>query len=556
MAQVNALSSDLRTTKAKLQYAEASASRKASAAAQLPEMALAPGQAAALMETQQSTAAEPGRQQQEEQAGFAGGNAEAMQTIQLTQGQMDDGMGLGALPTSVRASLDEGRPRVAGRRSSKQLQQQRVRPGERAKKEPQVVKVVEKAPPPPSLVDLENAALEQKEEQMMAVVRQGQEQKRRLDLTILKQKEMIGNLTNELKVVIEEVKASKGAQLVAHRRDMEAIINQNMGLLQRHQEMLRNIPHVLKECGKQNLQRQKAVESVEEQTRVQIRKLDQSHVTELQKLREEYSTFKAQHELARNAAEHKCTVLEKQLAATARLGEACTSHLHQACAGLLSSILTMENKAPPGLQRTGLNLNMLPRVDVIQQTGGAAELGHLIKTANLYVTGRQRPSSAQPTRKPPALKLPDATHVVYNGKSTRDMSREELVLAVKELVPLATAVTKRAGTADSDKPEVEKLRAELQVARVANKSAQAALMAKERIIAGMDQERAPVALSSGSQTERGSTRRPSSARLVRPTAGNQSARRSNSTRAKNACVRSDPAGIIHLIEQTNRGGVR
>lgn len=197
---------------------------------------------------------------------------------------------------------------------------------------------------------------------------------------------------------------------------------------------------------------------------------------------------------------------------------------------------------------------MLPRVDLIQQTGGGAELAQLVKTANLYITGRQRPSSAQPTR-PPALKLPNASHMMYNGKNTRDMSREELVQAVKELVPLASATTKRNESLHNEKPEVEKLRTELQAAWVSNKSAQAALMAKERIIAGMDQEREVVGSSSGkgSQTER-SARRPSSARPARPTTGHQSARRSNSARSKN--LKSDPAQIIHLIEQTNRGGVR
>ena len=230
-----------------------------------------------------------------EKPGFAGGSTQELQHIQLPSGQVDDGLSLGALPGRVRE--DEEYRHRAIRRTSKQMgMSSRTQPG-KAKQAVTVATQPAKASAPQlSLVDLENAALEKKEEQMMALVRQGQEQKRRLDLTIMKQKDTIGNLSNELKVVMEEVKSSKGAQLVAHRHDMEAIINQNMGLLQRHQEMLRNIPHALKECGKQNMDRQRAVDAVEEQTRVQIRKLDGSHVVELSKLKEQYELFKTQNE--------------------------------------------------------------------------------------------------------------------------------------------------------------------------------------------------------------------------------------------------------------------
>jgi hypothetical protein len=195
---------------------------------------------------------------------------------------------------------------------------------------------------------------------------------------------------------------------------------------------------------------------------------------------------------------------------------------------------------------------MLPRVDLIQQTGGGAELSQLVKTANLYITGRQRPSSAQQTRRPPALKLPDASHITHNGKSTRDMSREELILVIKELQPLV-APGKRKDEIGEGKHEVEKLRSDLQSARLANKASQAALMAKERIIAGMDHsERVPVQpgpSNNGSQTER-SARRPSSARPARPTTtAYPSARRSTTQRSsKNASA----ADILQLIEQTNR----
>jgi len=89
------------------------------------------------------------------------------------------------------------------------------------------------------------------------------------------------------------------------------------------------------------------------------------------------------------------------------------------------------------------------------QTGGATELGSLVKITNAYVTGKQQRPSSAPVKRPPAV----GTGVRQPPHDPNDMTKQELVKAVTEL----RVSNKKKQDSTTGSSELEKVRVRVRV---------------------------------------------------------------------------------------------
>jgi len=306
---------------------------------------------------------------------------------------------------------------------------------------------------------------------MVAIVHHGRKEKGRLQKAIHEQKKTIEDLENDIKVSKEGYSSAKGAQTLAHRQDMESVINQNMGLLQRHQEMLQSVPEVLKECSRKNNASMKRVKDMEDQTRNQIRGMDKSHTEELNLMKKQYESWRQQNEQAKVELEHKCRKLEQSIKSDAGRSQALVNELYQVSQALLNVVEMLEGKGVSSTgQRTGLKA-VLPSQEALQSGSSVTDLQRIVKTARVFLTGRSASASRQRPCSAPAARSSQSQHPPEARMANSSAS-------LKNSQPKREAVY---GTGQ----ELARIREELSQQRKANSDLHVALLAKDRIITSL-----------------------------------------------------------------------
>jgi len=331
---------------------------------------------------------------------------------------------------------------------------------------------------------------------LVTLSKQHKEEKERLDKVVSEQRKQIEKLTNEMRTVQEEVRSSKGAQLVAHRQDMECVINQNMGLVQRHQDMLRSVPAALSESSRSVVEQKKIVSEMEEAKRLQLRGMDKNHTEELSAMKAQYESWRQQHESHKLEAEHKVRQLETQLKDKGAQSDGLIDHLHQTASALLAALEAVESTGSCTGKRSGLKKSSLPTMQHLKAQGTAAfgNLQTIVRMATALANApsplsprgstpvRQRPSSAPAARRPQRVQVQPLSEQnnFRECKSAEQMSHAELVQAVNDL-RLAAKDAKLSPSAE----ELVKLRFDLSQQRRQASELHVAMLAKDRTIAAM-----------------------------------------------------------------------